>query len=154
MNDSELYQIKGASKYMTTKCNVYSCIAFWTRKEKRHCWDSRGNLNGLYGLDGSVVPYLFLDVKGCLLLCRSDPVRWKIHSGLFKSDGTSCLQFALSNLERSRKKANYTGSMHMHRHTQSEQWSNTMLTTWKSGWREHGSSSQYFGNFSIHLKLF
>lgn len=78
-------------------------------------------MNGPYGLDGSVVPYLFLDVKGCLLSCRSDPVQWKIHGGLFKSAGTSRLQFALSNLERAGKKSNYKGSMHMHTHTQSEQ---------------------------------
>lgn len=91
------------------------------QKGKETLLGQQGKFERAYGLDGSVVPYLFLDVKGCLLSCRSDPVQWKIHGGLFKSAGTSRLQFALSNLERSGKKANYKGSMHMHTHTQSEQ---------------------------------
>lgn len=68
--DWELFQMKGVWRYMTTKCNVYSCIAFWTKEEKRHCWDSGWNLNGLSGLDGSVAPILFPDVEGCLPLGR------------------------------------------------------------------------------------
>lgn len=52
MNDNPLNKI-GIHKFTEIKCNMYSCIVFWSRKETLL---RQGNLNGLCGVGGSTVP--------------------------------------------------------------------------------------------------